>query len=98
MLDSRDQNNTVRQPYFSKRTKKIFKDSRALDGEIKTLKGAGENQNSVRRGTQARTVSGGPGPRGPAQVRSQQQGHGGDSGMKNKSQGDARSHELLTGF
>ena len=84
---------------LQQKKKKFFsKDYRALYGELKTLKGAGENQNSVRRGARARTVSGGPGPRGSAQVRSQQQGHGGDGGMKDKSQGDARSHELLTGF
>ena len=36
-----------------------------------------------------------PGPRGLAQLRSQQQGHAGGG---DRSQSDARSHELLTGF
>ena len=40
-------------------------------------------------------LSGEPWPRGPVQLRSQQQGHAGGG---DRSQGDAQSHELLTGF
>ena len=76
MLYSSNQNNTVSQPYFSKKKKKIFKYYKTVYGELKTLKGAGGQpgehlvrEAGVGRGARP-ALSEEPGPRGPAQLRS----------------------------